>query len=100
MPALAEQPGTSNSDEVRRQAVALVLGMAPEQVQAPTATTRLVEDLGYDSLRLIELAIAVESLFGIHAPLEQPVEAQTLADVEQLVMQLAQAHSLATDGRP
>jgi acyl carrier protein len=84
---------TADTELMRRQAVALVLAMAPEHIQMPTGTTRLVEDLGYDSLRLIELLIAVESHFAVHAPSDEPIHAQTLGDVEMLVMQLARMHS-------
>jgi acyl carrier protein len=83
---------------LRRRAVALVLSMAPQQLQMPTSSTRLVEDLGYDSLRLIELVIAVEALFGIHAPLQEPIDAQTLGDVEELVVQLARTQAQAAGG--
>jgi acyl carrier protein len=74
---------------IRREAVKIVLGLAPERVQTPTAATRLVEDLGYDSLRLFEMAIVLEQYFGVHARSDQPLQAQTIGDVERLVVQLA-----------
>ena len=78
---------------IRRQAVKIVLGMAPEQVEMPTGMTRLVEDLGYDSLRLFEMAIALEEHFGVHAPSDEPIQAETLDDVEKLVVRLARVRT-------
>ncbi|UGT61217.1 acyl carrier protein [Nocardia asteroides] len=43
----------------------LVAAMAPRPAAELTAEHRLIEDLGYDSLRLMELTVVLERSFGL-----------------------------------
>lgn len=43
----------------------IVAGMAPEPPAELSDTHRLIEDLGYDSLRLMELTVVLEQTFGL-----------------------------------
>lgn len=79
----------SGDEPLREQAVQIVLAMAPLPVDAPTGATRLVDDLGYDSLRLIELSIALQEHFGVTVKADESARADTVADVEALVVELA-----------
>lgn len=57
--------------------------------------TRLAEDLGFDSLRLIELAIVIEKAFGLPPlGLESACAVRTVRDVTDLVL------GLVTEERP
>ena len=73
---------------IRRQAVEIVLAMAPFQVDTPNAHTHLVNDLGYDSLRLVELGIALEEHFGITVPDDEAAHVHTLGEVETTAVRL------------
>jgi acyl carrier protein len=60
--------------------------MAPSAISAPTERTRLVEDLGYHSLALLELAFALEDEFALPAmDAEQAQKISTMLDVEEYV---------------
>jgi acyl carrier protein len=56
-----------SDDESRARTRVIVGAMAPQQGDPLAADTRLVYDLGYDSLRLLELAMALEEEFAIDA---------------------------------
>ncbi|MEV0358344.1 acyl carrier protein [Nocardia sp. NPDC050697] len=43
----------------------MVAAMAPRPAAELTAEHRLIEDLGYDSLRLMELTVVLERTFGL-----------------------------------
>jgi len=76
---------------VRAEAVRIVVAMAPRRVAEPSGSTRLVEDLGYESLRLVELAIALEERFGVAVTgtaIVESITVDTLSDVERLAVAL------------
>ena len=62
------------------------LGLSVDEV---TPDARLREDLGFDSLDLMELAIAAERRFHIEIPEEQLAIVHTMADVVTLIETLA-----------
>jgi acyl carrier protein len=74
---------------VSEHAAQIVVALAPEPVEEPTGATRLIEDLGYDSLRLMELTIALEERFGVRTTGEETAQVQTLDDVRGLLTRLA-----------
>lgn len=61
-----------------RQIVSEQLDVALESV---TDQARFIEDLGADSLAIVELALAFENEFGVSIPDEVTSEIQTVADV-------------------
>jgi acyl carrier protein len=68
------------------EAQAIVAAMAPSPAEELHADTRLVADLGYDSVRLIELSIALERHFRLDALDESRLAAvTTVGDVADLV---------------
>lgn len=71
-----EHPGTIPADRTRGEVVAIVRAMAPEPDPELGDDTRLVDDLGYQSLRLVELTMALEEAFGL-----PPFERTDLAGV-------------------
>jgi acyl carrier protein len=80
------------TDGDSREAIRAAVGQIIEKLgrAAPGSVsdeTRLAEDLGFDSLRLIELAIVIEKAFGL-APLglENSCAMRTVRDVTDLVL--------------
>jgi acyl carrier protein len=73
---------------VQQEAVRIVVAMAPRTTVDPEPSARLTEDLGYDSLRLVELGIALEERFGVEIKEGEALRVETLSDVEQLAARL------------
>jgi acyl carrier protein len=69
--------------------LALVIALAPGPVAEPDMHGALIDDLGYTSLRLLELCIAVERAFAL-PPLGQDALAgvSTVGDLVDLVRTL------------
>jgi acyl carrier protein len=64
----------------------IVSQLAPANVDGLTPDARLIEDLGYHSLALLELAFALEDEFSL-PPLDEQTarKIRTVRDVEDLV---------------
>jgi acyl carrier protein len=79
---IAERDGREPGERVRE----IVVAMAPASISEPGPDTRLVEDLGYDSLRLLELAMAVETEFSL-PPIaaDEVATVATIGDAERLL---------------
>ena len=74
-------------EDVRQTIYSIVIDMAPEQGRVGQEELVLVDDLGYHSLALLELAFALEDEYGL-PPIDQE-NAQcirTLADVQDYVL--------------
>jgi acyl carrier protein len=82
------------TDDLSRESIRATIGQIIEKLgrTGPTPIgdeTRLAEDLGFDSLRLIELAIVIEKVFGLPPlDLESACAVQTVRDVADLVLGL------------
>ena len=70
-----------------KQILTTRLGMPADDI---TPDSRLVDDLGMDSLDAVELAIATERQFGLSISDEQVSKLVTVADIMKLVEQLSQ----------
>ncbi|MEV5648484.1 acyl carrier protein [Nocardia sp. NPDC052254] len=77
---------TNVKNTVAEQVRQLVGAMAPTRPGELTGELRLVEDLGFDSLRLMELTLALERAFDLprYRP-EQLTGVRCVADVVALV---------------
>lgn len=72
-------------DDVRR----LIVQLAPVRDVDVAPSTELGVDLGYESLRLMELATALEDHFGLDEITEDDAaEADTVGEVEDLIVRL------------
>lgn len=79
-------PPDTRPIETRAAVEALVRDMAPDPVDGLDDSIRLVDDLGYQSLRLVELTMALEETFGL-PPFERSdlTGVTTVGDVLTLV---------------
>jgi acyl carrier protein len=79
-------PEDQQAERVRE----LVGAMSPLGARTVSSSDRVVDDLGYDSVAILELALALEVEFDLQAIAEdQAVDLLTVGDIEQLVGQLA-----------
>ncbi len=76
-------------ETIHDTAVRLIVAMAPMDEgrgAAVAADLRLIDDLGYDSVRLMELTVVLERKFGLPRQLpEQLAGVHTVGDVIALV---------------
>jgi len=77
---------TSDLEARVRQVLTKSVGVPPEKI---TLDAKLVDDLGLDSVDLVELTIAAEREFDITISDEGMKESLTVADVANLVKRLA-----------
>ena len=64
------------------------LGVNPEQV---TPTASFIEDLGADSLDIVELVMAFEEEFSVEVPDEDAEKLQTVGDVINYIKERAKS---------
>ena len=77
-----------NADVVDRQIRAVVAYQFRTVPDALRPEMRLREDLGADSLDLVELVHALEEELGVSIPEEQVAEVRTLADITRIATQV------------
>lgn len=64
-----------------------------EAFKVPTGATRIIEDLGVNSARLVDIILAFEDEFGIAVDDESADRVRTLGDAVQMILQkTAPAH--------
>lgn len=68
-----------------REIVVEQLGVKPEQV---TSEAKFIEDLGADSLDVVELVMALEEEFGHEIPDEEAEKLTTVGDVIKYIEDL------------
>jgi acyl carrier protein len=71
-----------------QEIVAEHLGMQMERIRESDA---LIEDLGCDSLDIVEISMALEEHFDISIPDEFDEQMRTIGDVTDAVLRLVQA---------
>jgi len=71
------------------------LGVNPEQV---TPKASFIEDLGADSLDIVELVMAFEEEFGVEVPDEEAEKLQTVQDVIDYIKDKAAKQQGGTSG--
>jgi len=91
---------TQSEEEIRALIRALILELAPTNDEPDQADPRLVADLGYHSLALLELAFTLEDQFNLE-PIDQEAAQHivTAGDVEEyVILQLGLAQGDGEDG--
>ena len=73
-------------EEKVKEIIVEQLGVNPEQV---TPTASFIEDLGADSLDIVELVMAFEEEFGVEVPDEDAEKLQTVGDVVTYIKERA-----------
>jgi acyl carrier protein len=73
--------------DVRTRVRSVIASMAPLRPVPVEADSELRTDLGYDSLSLVELAVALEEEFGLPATAEDDTDVEAVRDVEELVLE-------------
>jgi acyl carrier protein len=83
---------------VRKDARRLIEQLAPVRDVEVTPSTELGVDLGYESLRLMELATALEDHFGLAEITEDDAaEADTVGEVEEMVVRLVDEQKVGSE---
>jgi acyl carrier protein len=77
------------SNDIQVQVRKLVGDLVPAGGRQVETEDRIVEDLGYDSVSIVELALALEVEFDLSdIPEEQAMDLVTVGDIEGLVSRL------------
>ncbi|GAA1767015.1 acyl carrier protein [Luedemannella helvata] len=86
--ASSTQVDGRTEDEIRAEVRTIVLELAPEAKETAPDDARLIEDLAFHSLALLELAFTLEDRFDLD-PIEQERAQQisTMRDVANLVIE-------------
>jgi acyl carrier protein len=83
---------------VREGVRRLIVQLAPVREVEISPATELGVDLGYESLRLMELATALEDQFGLEEITEDDAaEADTVGEVEALVVRLVSEQRVGSE---
>jgi acyl carrier protein len=93
-PASAPDGSGKDDDRVREVVVDMIVEMAPSADAIPDLSAKLIDDLGYHSLALLELAFSLEDEFDLE-PLDEETarEIVTVRDVQNIVIRmLAERH--------
>lgn len=69
------------------------LGVEDKQL---TPESRLIEDLGADSLTLIEISMALEDRFSLSLPDDQLERVQSVSDIFELLAEMLQSQNPRT----
>ncbi len=87
--ACAEFQATHSDEAFERAFAGIIehhLRQKPAQpISSLPGSTKLVADLGLDSLTMVEMAFLFEDLFGAKLPHEDYVKVETLADLRTLL---------------
>ncbi len=82
-------PGVELKSATQAQTLALIASYFLLEPQRVGVGSRLVEDLGADSLEILEVTQALNDHFGIELPEDQLSSARTTGDLCRMVDQLA-----------
>jgi acyl carrier protein len=83
---------------VRENVRKTIADLAPVKDVEISPSTELSVDLGYDSLRLMELATLLEDHFELdEIPEDDAAEADTVGEVEELVLRLLGERQVASE---
>ena len=84
----------STPDEITLNVRKIIGEMCPLGRREVEPDDRIMDDLGYDSLAIVELAVVLESEFALE-PIEdeQAIDLVTVSDVEARVRQLSSARA-------
>jgi len=70
-----------NRTELQGQVIAIIADQLDVAVENITEQASIIDDLGADSLAVVELVLALEERFGLSIPDEEAEKIRTVADV-------------------
>ena len=78
-----------NHQDVVAQLIELVTPIAEGRVAVITENTGITSELGLDSLKVMDLVVAVEDEFDISVPINALAEVRTVGDFASLIQKSA-----------
>ena len=78
---------TASPDEIRKIIVSALMAVLPEPVSI-TDSTNIVQDLGLDSLGVMNFVMGIEDDLDISVPLDRIAEVQTVGDLVKTISEL------------
>jgi acyl carrier protein len=86
-PAVSASPQGRTEPDVRQLVRTIVIELGPERIDSAGPDARLLEDLGYNSLALTELAFTLEDEFDL-SPIEETTARQitTMGSIQEHVV--------------
>jgi len=76
------------SDSVEEKVKAIIVNQLGVEESAVVAKAKFIEDLGADSLDIVELVMAMEEAFGIDIPDEEAENLRTVDDAVNFVKKM------------
>lgn len=73
---------------MQEKIIALIADTLNKKVDTITLNSRLVEDLGADSLDVVEMVMAFEDEFGVSLPDEDVEKMKTVKDVVDYIVKI------------
>jgi acyl carrier protein len=79
------------SDSIEEKVKAIIVNQLGVEEAAVTAKAKFIEDLGADSLDIVELVMAMEEAFGVDIPDEEAENIRTVTDAVAFVKKSGEA---------
>jgi acyl carrier protein len=79
------------TDDVAAQVRTIIRTLSPYDEHEITTDDRLVEDLGLNSITLVQLSVTLEHEFGLTVSPEQAATVSTVGELESLVCRIREA---------
>jgi len=76
------------SDTVENKVKAIIVNQLGVEESAVVSKAKFIEDLGADSLDIVELVMSIEEAFGIDIPDEEAENIRTVADAVNFVRKM------------
>lgn len=74
-------------DNIQRRVIAVLADYASVRVPVPLPESRIVDDLGLDSLELMAAVTSLEAEFGFHIPDDVMSEISTVRELSEFIEQ-------------
>ncbi len=79
------------SDSIEEKVKAIIVNQLGVEEAAVTIKAKFIEDLGADSLDIVELVMAMEEAFGVDIPDEEAENIRTVSDAVAFVKKASDA---------
>lgn len=81
----------SEQQSVETKIISIVVSQLGVEESAVSPKAKFIEDLGADSLDIVELVMAMEEAFGIDIPDEEAENIRTVSDATEYVKKMSDA---------